>query len=516
MSYSLDSLAERYLGQKKSNDELIQAIKEYDIYPYRKYELKEVERARKKEYLYLRDWDRHKDSDILRWAKENMDVLQKASTSIVSRYANKDTSLCYQLFCFYKTNMSDKQLELSHKYSMLAHICIDYRLRGVPIDLKKLREAQEKIGPLTEQKKSVCYLVAGKEFNIHSSQETGNMLILRGLGVPPQIDENGNLRQREASDGFLETCLSVQAKWLKQQDDALCKNILDFRQYIKIKKDVFDRLLEIQAYTIGPDAYKGDVGVIYPELNLMRAKTGRFSSQGPNIQNQPVRHPVLGKMVRELFIPHKGETWYSLDYSNQEGRLQVHFAALLECRGAEEMVKQFQRDPRFDMHQAVADIMGVSRYDGKTINLAISYGMSLNSLAQALGVSREAARLFRHSYNKNSPFLSRLAEKCKETMRTKGRVKTLSGRLLRNEPGFEYKAINKLIQGSAAEQTIEAMILAYERGLPVLFPVHDELCMSSSNPQDAHDLQALMVKAVELEVPTVVDIKSGSSWGDCK
>ena len=97
-----------------------------------------------------------------------------------------------------------------------------------------------------------------------------------------------------------------------------------------------------------------------------------------------------------------------------------------------------------------------------------------------------------------------------------GRIKTLAGRLLKREIGFEYKSLNKLIQGSAGDQLIKAMEEAYKRHIPVLFPVHDELCMSTSNTQDAFDLQRIMVNAYELEVPTVVDIGSGKNWSECK
>jgi DNA polymerase-1 len=221
-------------------------------------------------------------------------------------------------------------------------------------------------------------------------------------------------------------------------------------------------------------------------------------------------------MCRSFFVPEEGETWYSLDYSNQEGRLQVHYAVLLDCKGADLVQKEFLRDPNFDLHQWVADLCGIARFDGKTINLGISYGMALNSLGQSLSVSRAEAKRLKGLYNKQMPYLSDLATKCEGIMKDKGRIKTLGGRLLRREDGFEYKTLNKLIQGSASDQTVEAMIQAYKRGIPVLFPVHDELNLSTSNPQDAYDLQALMTIAYELVIPTVVSIGSGENWGECK
>jgi DNA polymerase I-like protein with 3'-5' exonuclease and polymerase domains len=188
----------------------------------------------------------------------------------------------------------------------------------------------------------------------------------------------------------------------------------------------------------------------------------------------------------------------------------------LDCKGADLVQKEFLRDPNFDLHQWVADLCGIARFDGKTINLGISYGMALNSLGQSLSVSRAEAKRLKGLYNKQMPYLSDLATKCEGIMKDKGRIKTLGGRLLRREDGFEYKTLNKLIQGSASDQTVEAMIEAYKRGIPVLFPVHDELNLSTSNPQDAYDLQALMTIAYELVIPTVVSIGSGENWGECK
>jgi DNA polymerase-1 len=504
LSYSLDSLAERYLGVSKDEKVLLEAIKEHDLYPWLQKELKRKQCKGVISYTRPteRNWELHKESDIIRWAKKNMKVIQAVAPEAMAQYACKDVDLTWRLFEYFKEAMSPSQLALSLKYSMLAHICIDYRLRGVRIDLGAIREAQHQLGPLTADKKQVCYDEAGTEFNLASSQETGSVLAGRGLSVP---------RQEKKPTEY-----SVDAKWLSRQDDILCAHILDYRQYNKIKKDVFDKLLAIQEYTVGPGAYSGQYGRIYPELNILRAKTGRSSSQGPNIQNFPTRHPVLGKMCRSLFIPEEGETFYSLDYSNQEGRLQVHYGVLLDCSGADLIQREFLRDPRFDLHQWVADLCGISRFDGKTINLGISYGMALNTLGQALGVSRSSAGALKKRYNQRMPYLYELSKKSEKRMIESGRIKTLGGRLLRREVGFEYKSLNKLIQGSAADQTIEAMIEAHKRGIPVLFPVHDELCMSTSNPQHAYDLQALMVNAYELEVPTVVDINSGSNWGQCK
>ena len=331
LSYSLDNLAERYLGINKNNDTLVNAIKEHDLYPYFVYEEQAKARCAKKGIEYKRDWTRHPEAKVLKWAKSNMKVIQAVDPDAMARYACADTDITWQLFNYFKERMSDGQFALVLKYSSLSHICIDYRLRGVRIDLNAIRQAQKDIGPLVEEKKQELFRKAGCVWNIDSPNDTGAMLAERGLDVEPQPADPSKY--------------SVNAKWLARQDDTLCADITDYRKYSKIKRDFFDKLLDIQRWTMGPDAYFGDYGRIYPELNMLRARTGRASSTGPNIQNIPVRHVVLGPMCRSFFVAEEGEEWYSLDYSNQEGRLQVHYAVLLNCKGADQIQKEFLRDP---------------------------------------------------------------------------------------------------------------------------------------------------------------------------
>jgi DNA polymerase I-like protein with 3'-5' exonuclease and polymerase domains len=519
ISYSLDNLASLYLGENKNNDLLVQAIKDHDLYPWLKSEQKKRtkthwdiinpaypdNKVKRVETWYekpaVRDWSRHKEKALLDWAKSNMKIIQTVAPDVMAFYANKDVELTWKLFEFFKSKFDDDMMKRALFLSSMAHVCIDYRVRGVPVDLDAVRQAQRDIGPLADAKKAEIFAEAGYEFNINSSQEKGEVLTKRGATVP---------RQEEDPTKF-----SVTSKWMEKQDDKICALLIDYGKYNKIKRDTFDKLIEIQQYTVGPDAYKGSVGRVYPELNLLRARTGRFSSSGPNIQNIPKHHDVLGPMCRSLFIPFPGEKFYSLDYSNQEGRLQLHYAVLLKIQGAQEVLDHFRTDPRYDLHQHVATICGIMRNEGKTINLATSYGMGLPLLAQKLGCTKSQASAKKKLVNKKVPYVFGLSKTAEATMIHNGFIKTLGGRRLKREIGFEYKTFNKLIQGSASDQTIMAMRKAYDLGLPVLFPVHDELCMSSANPEDGIALQKCMVEAYELVVPTVVDIGEGRNWKEC-
>jgi len=205
----------------------------------------------------------------------------------------------------------------------------------------------------------------------------------------------------------------------------------------------------------------------------------------------------------------------------------------LGCDGIDEFITEFKQNPQFDMHKKVAalifnkaeeDIQKDERTIAKTINLGVSYGMGISKLGQALGLTDEQAKLLKKQYNEGSPFLDQLNNFCKKALQNRGYIKTIAGRLARISPSimidgkektFEYKALNQLIQGSACDQTTNAMVQCYKENLPVLFPVHDELCISGTLEQ-AERVKEIMEHAVELVIPSFTDIKSGDNWSECK
>ena len=268
--------------------------------------------------------------------------------------------------------------------------------------------------------------------------------------------------------------------------------------------------------------------------------TGRFSYANPNLQQIPARHKELGPLIRSIFIPEEGPKWGCFDYSQQEPRILVHFASLMRLEGTGTIVDSY-KDGSADFHQMIADMAGIERKQAKTINLGIMYGMGKNKLMAELGLLKDSAEKLLKTYHQKAPFVKMLSEAVSRRADDSGKIRTIGGRLchfdmwephgfgikkplphadaLREHgPGikraFTYKALNKLIQGSAADMTKMSMLALYQEGVIPHVQIHDELDISVSSLQDAEKIIKIMEDAIELQVPNKVDYEAGDNWGD--
>jgi len=196
-----------------------------------------------------------------------------------------------------------------------------------------------------------------------------------------------------------------------------------------------------------------------------------------------------------------------------------------------------------DFHTIVADMAEIPRVQAKTINLGLFYGMGKNKLQAELGVNKEKAEEIFGQYHTQVPFVKQLMYAVMKRAQDSGKIRTLLGRLCRfhlwepnqfgihkalpheqaileHGPGikraYTYKALNKLIQGSAADMTKKAMLELYKAGITPHIQVHDELDISVENDKQAQQIVEIMESAVGLEVPNKVDYESGKNWGDIK
>ena len=223
-------------------------------------------------------------------------------------------------------------------------------------------------------------------------------------------------------------------------------------------------------------------------------------------------------------------------------RLVVHYAGLQNLYGVDEVLDAYNQGDA-DFHTIVADMAEIPRSQAKTINLGLFYGMGKNKLQAELGVSKDKAEdLFRQYHNK-VPFVKKLMDNVMQRAQNSGKIRTLLGRLCRfhlwepnqfgihkalpheaalmeHGPGIKractYKALNKLIQGSAADMTKKAMIDLHKEGIIPHIQVHDELDISVTNDLEAAKIKDIMEAAVDLEVPNKVDYESGPNWGSIK
>ena len=198
-------------------------------------------------------------------------------------------------------------------------------------------------------------------------------------------------------------------------------------------------------------------------------------------------------------------------------------------------------DGSADFHQMIADMAGIERKEAKTINLGIMYGMGKNKLMAELGLMKEAAEKLLKTYHQKAPFVKMLSEAVSRRADDSGKIRTIGGRLCHfdlwephgfgiNKPlkhadalrehgpgikrAFTYKALNKLIQGSAADMTKQAMYALYQEGVIPHVQIHDELDISVESVQHAEKIIKIMEEAVELQVPNKVDYEKGDSWGE--
>jgi DNA polymerase I-like protein with 3'-5' exonuclease and polymerase domains len=286
-------------------------------------------------------------------------------------------------------------------------------------------------------------------------------------------------------------------------------------------------------------------GRIHADINQIRSDsggtvTGRFSYSNPNLQQIPARNKDLGPMIRSLFIPESGCEWGCFDYSQQEPRLVVHYASLDQDTSVFN-VKDAYEDGNADFHTIVAQMADIPRDQAKTINLGLFYGMGKAKLQAELGVSKDKAEELFSIYHERVPFVKSLTRSVSNRAQQRGQIRTLLGRLCRfhlwepnsfgmhkalpfdqavqeHGPGikraYTYKALNKLIQGSAADMTKKCMLELYKEGIVAHIQVHDELDISVENDKQAKKIVEIMESAVDLEIPNKVDYEKGKNWGD--
>jgi DNA polymerase I-like protein with 3'-5' exonuclease and polymerase domains len=324
--------------------------------------------------------------------------------------------------------------------------------------------------------------------------------------------------------------------FLSTHDSPLAKMVVEAREINKARTTFIE--------SITKHSYRGR---IHAEIHQMRSDqggtvTGRFSYSNPNLQQIPARHGILGPLIRSIFIPEKDHEWGIFDYSQQEPRLVVHYASLRHFTGAGRFVDSYQEDETTDFHTMVSEMADIPRKQAKTINLGLFYGMGKGKLMSQLGVNLETASELLASYNERVPFVKQLMNDTMNKAGKKGYLSTLEGRRCRfdqweptNEWGqkslplaeaqqqygehmikraWTYKALNRLIQGSAADQTKKAMLALYKEGYLAHIQVHDELDFSVASDADKNKIKDIMENCVELSVPSKVDVECGDNWGD--
>jgi len=460
------------------------------------------------------------------WGIDPKKEMYKLPAMYVGSYAEKDAELTLELFKVLSREITKQNLtNIFDLETQLFPCLIDMKFKGVCVDVDKAHTMKQQ---LCKQEEQLMYQVKA---------ETGiDVQIWAARSIAKAFDKlslDYSTTEKTGAPSFTKNFLS-------NHQHPMVKNIAKAREINKAHTTFIDTILKHQHR-----------GRIHADINPIRSDqggtvTGRFSYSNPNLQQIPARNKELGPMIRSLFIPEKDHKWGCFDYSQQEPRLVVHYAATTEpiCfdDSVGSIVDKF-KDNSVDFHQTVADMANISRTQAKTINLGLFYGMGKAKLQAELGLNtkQEAEELF-NTYHMNVPFVRDLMNYTSKTAQTSGSIGTLLGRRCRfnkwepNQFGmhkpmdfeeaertygrgrirraFTYKALNKLIQGSAADMTKKAMVDLYNEGIVPHIQIHDELDISIQSEEQSNKIIEIMENAVSLEVPNKVDYESGLTWGD--
>lgn len=438
------------------------------------------------------------------------DSFSYVDIQVACDYSCEDVYAAFLLWRQYEPQMREMGLlRLFHEVEMpLVPLLARMEIAGITVDPEVLarlsNEFSQKMLALEEQ----IYHLAGREFNINSPRQLGQIL----------FDELHLPFGRKTKTGY-STDVKVLEKLAFKHDLPAC--ILDYRTLAKLQSTYVERLAALKDPVTGR---------VHTSFNQAVAATGRLSSSNPNLQNIPIRSED-GNRIRRAFVPGKGLIFLSADYSQIDLRVLAHYSkdrALIQAfRGGE------------DIHsQTAAEIFNVSpmlitsemRRVAKSINFGIVYGMSSFGLSEQLNIGRKEAQTFIDRYFRHYEGVKRFMTDIVAQAKRDGYVTTLLGRR-RNMPEIdssnrvrreftERMAINTPIQGTAADIIKLAMIavdkVIIDKGLSarLLLQVHDELVFEL--PQEDLDstitiIKTSMEQAMQLDVPLVVNCTVGES-----
>ena len=452
--------------------------------------------------------------------------MYKLPAMYVGSYAEKDAELTLELFRVLSREIQKQNLQNVFDLETNLFPClVEMRFKGVRVDVEQAHTLKQKLVSQEEELLLQVKKETGIETQIWAARSIAKVF--------DKLELDYLRTEKTQSPSFTKN-------FLQEHKHPLVQKIAKAREINKAHTTFIDTILKHE--------HKGR---IHADINPIKSDqggtvTGRFSYSNPNLQQIPARNKDLGPMIRGLFIPEKDHTWGCFDYSQQEPRLVVHYAATTEpiCfnDSVTKIVEKF-KDDSVDFHQTVADMANISRSQAKTINLGLFYGMGKAKLQAELGLNtkQEAENLF-NQYHDNVPFVRELMNRTSSFAQTSGSIGTLLGRKCRFdkwEPAtfgmhtpmtleeaertygrgrirraFTYKALNKLIQGSAADMTKKAMLDLYQEGIIPHIQIHDELDLSIESQEQAKKIIEIMENAVKLTIPNKVDYESGQTWGE--
>lgn len=510
-SYSLDAIGMSRVGREKSDAGLVEAGRCYGLG---------------------------------RTAREVKARLAELPSWHVGPYAEEDAQLAREVWAAQRPLVEAEDLgtvcDLEHD---LIPQYLDMRRRGVRVDARRAEEMRDRLaGEVAELRREVRRHT-GVEVEIWEARSVARMLDEVGIayGTTPRSKEPQITNE------------------VLGADHPACRALLTARQKDKLRSTFLEGQILDQVHD---GRVHGQIHPLRGEDDTGRGRgtvTGRISMSNPNLLFIPARTEE-GRMIRECFLPEDGEEWAKLDVNQQEVWLLVHFAVLAsrvaglparirqKLASAVDAQRRYREDPTLDYHAMVAEFTSLARRSAKGLNFAIIYGRGTKETAAELGITEDDAKRLFAQHEEKMPFARTMARCCRDRVTEVGYLRTLlkrrqrfslwepadwdrrDGRMLPRDqaeaawPGAVlarariHKALNALIQPSAADQTKKAMLDVWRAGYgrSMMIQVYDEFDLSVASRGDAARVAEIVRDAVPLEVPVVVDVEFGKNWGSCE
>lgn len=464
--------------------------------------------------------------------KADYSQLYRLNPIHVGPYAIGDTDLTLEIFQAQQQTIEQEDLHrVVELESDLIPVLWHMRLQGVPVDVAKAELENERLNnELAEMLKQASGDFAVDPWSSNSLEQW-----VQQLGFTPPRTQKDNP--------------SVSNEWLLAQGNEQLTLMAKYRQGEKIRRDFIEGLVMAQSHNgrVHPQwlSTRGSGHMSGGDANGTRS--GRVACIDPNLAQIPARHPVYGPLVRSMFLPEDGQRWFKADYSSQEPRITLHYACVMELPGARTVQAQYLENPATDYHTVVMDMVNlvrqtpISRPAAKDINLGLAYGLGKKKMADRLGLSTTETDSVLNSYHRAVPYVKPLLTKAMDLATRRGYVTTILGRRRRFDEwenadwkakwekpirdydealekfgrvrrAGTYKALNAVIQGTAAEQMKTAMVNCYREGFRPNVTLYDELGASLETEAQAKRMCEIMESAIEFEVPHLVEGFLGDNW----
>lgn len=505
-SYSLDTLAQKYLGEGKVDDALY-------AWCQRAYGGKE--------------------------GRPQAGNIWRAPPCLVGPYAEGDVDLPLRIWQKQKPLLEEQGLmELYKIEAVLPRILVGMRMKGVRVDVDGAERVKERLAASAAEAVRRCKVIAGMDVDIWAAQSIARALDKCGIEYP---------KTAKGAPSF-------ESQWLDNHPAEITTLIRDARRYSKAGATFID------GYILD----KHSRGRVHAQFHQLRGDdggtvVGRFASSTPNLTNIPARDPELGKLIRSLWLPEESEQWTVYDFSQIQFRIYVHYAI---GGGAEAARERYRNDPATDYHNLAGDLIRentglvLERKAIKCCNFAIAFSGGKATVSQLLGIPLDEAAKLVEQYHDGLPFIKATANKIAQVAQQRGYIKGILGRRhrfdqweprswdkrgkykARDKDGlmaemgttnerdvvrsFVHLGANRLCQDGEGTAMKKALVDCYHAGIfetigNPLAIVHDDINFSTNGSPEHEaaltEAKHIMENAIKWNVPLLCSRADGANWG---